>query len=432
MKEQIIKIANDLQNEMIILRRDFHKHAETGWTEFRTAAIVAKYLEDCGYKVLVGDEVMKEETIMALPPPEVLSQHMERARNQGAPTKYLDKMQGGKLGVVGILETGKPGPTIGFRFDMDANDLVESNDPEHRPVKEGFASINEGAMHGCGHDGHTAIGLGLAKTLMQICDALVGTIKLVFQPAEEGVRGAASMVANADDMDYIFGMHIGFKADKTGKLICGTNGFLATNKFDAIYKGVPAHAGAKPEEGKSALLAAAAATLAMQGIYRHSAGASRINIGVLEAGTGRNVVPDRAVIKLETRGETSEICSFTSNEAIRILRAASEMYDTPVEIKEMGGAVSADSDPEMVAFAREVAEDLGIFDDIQDTADLGASEDVTYFMNRVQENGGKASYLMVGADIAAGHHDKLFDFDEGVLTKSVIVLATMAHRLGQQ
>ncbi|MCL1992316.1 MAG: amidohydrolase [Spirochaetes bacterium] len=416
-----------MQGDLVILRRDFHRHAEAGWTEFRTASIVANYLEGYGYKVLVGEDVIAESAMMGVPSEEILSLHMERAKFQGAHAQYVDKMKGGKTGVVGILETGKPGPVIGLRFDMDANDMTEAKDEKHRPFREGFASVNDEAMHACAHDGHTAVGLGVAKLLMQLKDSFSGTVKLIFQPAEEGVRGAASMAEKGvvNDVDYLLGMHLGSSAPENGLFICGTNGFLATSKFDAIYSGVPAHAGAKPEEGKSALLAAASATLSLQGIYRHSKGASRINIGVLQAGTGRNVVPDKAVMKIETRGITSEIDGFVKKEALRMINASALMYDVDVEIKEVGGAKSGKSDDELIAFAKKSAEGSGLFNKIIDSANLGGSEDFTYLMDRVQQRGGKASYVIVGTKIAAGHHNSFFDFDEGALSKAVAILLLM-------
>lgn len=109
-------------------------------------------------------------------------------------------------------------------------------------------------MHACGHDGHAAVGLGLAEVLVSIRRHLRGRIRLIFQPAEEGARGALPMseAGAVDGVDVLFGFHIGFKAEGPGSLICGTQGFLATTKRDVLFSGVPAHAGAAPEEGKDA------------------------------------------------------------------------------------------------------------------------------------------------------------------------------------
>ncbi len=141
---------------------------------------------------------------------------------------------------------------------MDALDLSEALDDSHRPFRDGFASCNPGMMHACGHDGHTTIGLGLAQVLKQYEAQLNGTIKLIFQPAEEGTRGARAMVAAGalDGVDYFTAIHIGTGVPE-GTVICGSDNFMATTKFDVRFTGVAAHAGGKPEEGRNALLAAA-------------------------------------------------------------------------------------------------------------------------------------------------------------------------------
>ncbi|MBN0481078.1 M20/M25/M40 family metallo-hydrolase, partial [Pseudomonas aeruginosa] len=117
-----------------------------------------------------------------------LARAFERAREQGAPERWLPAFEGGFAGVVATLDTGRPGPTLAFRVDMDALDLNEQHDDSHRPHRDHFASCNAGMMHACGHDGHTAIGLGLAHVLKQYAAQLNGVIKLIFQPAEEGTR----------------------------------------------------------------------------------------------------------------------------------------------------------------------------------------------------------------------------------------------------
>ncbi|MGI6575486.1 MAG: amidohydrolase [bacterium] len=252
MKERIAQLAAQLKPKVVETYRDFHKYPEPGWTEFRTAATVVKRLQEMGYEVKYGAEVIKEEGMMGVPPAEVLAEKQQQAIEQGADPEIVAKMAGGKTGVVAILDTGKAGPTVGFRVDMDCNEVDEAKDEKHRPFREGFASINEGAMHACGHDAHTAIGLGLAELLMEIKDELKGKVKIVFQPAEEGVRGAKSMMEAGvvDDVDYMIGSHVGVSARKLGQVICGGEGFLATTKMDVTFTGVPAHAGGEPEAGR--------------------------------------------------------------------------------------------------------------------------------------------------------------------------------------
>ncbi|MCJ7623682.1 MAG: M20/M25/M40 family metallo-hydrolase, partial [Anaerolineaceae bacterium] len=187
--EEIQKISKSIEQKVIAYRRDFHKYAEAGWTEFRTASLVARRLTDLGYTIKIGPEVIREDARMGVPSPVELENHWQRAKAQGADPEYIDVLRGGFPGVVGILRNGS-GPTIGMRFEMDALGVDESQQGTHRPFREGFSSVNPNVMHACGHDSHTATGLAVAEILMQLKEELRGTVKLIFQPAEEGVRGA--------------------------------------------------------------------------------------------------------------------------------------------------------------------------------------------------------------------------------------------------
>lgn len=431
MDAEIIKAAQALKAKTVARRRDFHKHAEAAWTEFRTASIVASTLQSLGYQVLAGDEVVEASAMMGVPSKAELERHMDRALSQGADKAWVEKMRGGKTGVVGVLKCAKPGPTVALRMDMDANDLVEAEDEKHRPFREGFASINKGAMHACGHDGHTAVGLGVAEVLAEMQSQLGGTLKLIFQPAEEGVRGAKAMLDRGvvNDVDYIVGAHLGVTLRKTGQLACRTEGFLATTKFDAIFTGTPAHAGAAPEAGRNAILAAATAVLNLHAISRHSQGASRVNVGVIQGGTGRNVIPATAVIKVETRGATTAINEYVHREAVRIIEAAAAMQGVQVKVELMGGAAGCDNDAALVERVRRVAERQQLFREIVPAGNIGGSEDCTYFMERVQRNGGQAAFIMVGTELTAGHHESLFDFNEDALPPAIALLSGVAADL---
>lgn len=429
--QKIMQMADAMQDEMVARRRDIHRHPEPGWTEFRTASLVASKLTELGYTVKTGTETVNPKYMMGVPDAQKLQAEQQRAISQGADPDWVQKMTGGLTGVIGIMKFSDDGPTVGLRFDMDSNDVQEAGDDAHRPAKEGFASVNANAMHACGHDGHTTVGLAVAEILAKLKDELHGTIKLVFQPAEEGVRGARAMVENGDvdDVDYMLGAHFGFKMKTTGSIACNVKGFLATSKYDAQFTGVSAHAGAAPEKGKNALLAAACAALNLHAIPRHSAGASRINVGVLNAGSVRNAIADHALIQLETRGGTSAINEYMENETLRVLKAAAAMYDVQLKITKMGGAAGGNNSPELAAFIEAKAKSLGIFNKVVGACDFGASEDFSYFMERVQQNGGQAAYMMVGADLAAGHHNCRFDFDEKALGNSAKIIATTAAAL---
>lgn len=422
-----------LEPEMQSWRRDLHQFAESGWLEFRTATRIADALHKLGYHLQLGREVINAEARMGLPAADVLKQQEARALQQGALPQWLPHFSGGFCGIVATLETGRPGPVMGFRVDMDALDLNESQLADHLPQREGFASCNPGMMHACGHDGHTTIGLGLASVLMAMKSQLSGTIKLIFQPAEEGVRGAKAMVEAGvvDDVDLFTAIHIGTGVP-AGELVCGSDSFLATTKLDVHFTGVGAHAGGKPEEGRNALLAAAQATLGLHGLPQHSGGVARVNVGVLQAGTGRNVVADTALMKVETRGVSNQVNDDIYQQALRIIAGAAAMYGVEYEVKLMGAARSCTPTQPWVDFVHQQAEALGIFDSVVDRkAQAAGSEDATYMMERVKQRGGQATYAIFGCDLAAGHHNAKFDFDEGVMGKAVQMLATLALNQAQ-
>ncbi len=422
-----------LTEKLIFYRRDFHKYPETAWTEFRTASLVAERLFRLGYtKLLLGRQIFYIPSIMGRPSKDIIDRHAKRTLDQGGLREWINKMEG-YPGVVAILETGRPGPVVALRFDMDAVDVSETTNSSHIPVQEGFASVNPGAMHACGHDGHTAMGLVLAEILKREESTLKGTIKLIFQPAEEGVRGAKAMADRGilDDCSYFIALHLGM-SNPTGKLTAGTHGFLCTTKFDVNFIGKASHAGAAPQDGKNALLAACSAALNLHAIAPHSRGMTRINVGVLQAGEGRNVIPPKALMKVETRGETEEIAAYVYSRAKDIIEGAAIMYGTEKTLQETGSATTTQSDGEIVDIIVDAARSMGTFAEIERDAAPGGSDDATWMMKRVQERGGKATYIILGSTLKAGHHNECFDFDETVLPMGVDLLYTVLRTLSKK
>ena len=415
----IISAADAMADELTATRRDFHKYAEAGWLEMRTSSLIARKLTDLGYEVLVGEQVCKKDARMGVPEETVLEKAYERAALQGGDPEFLPATKGGQTGVIGILRCGE-GPTVAMRFDIDALGVVETGNPDHIPCREGFASINSGAMHACGHDGHGTIGLGVAKVLMSLKDKLHGTVKLIFQPAEEGVRGAKSIVENGhlDNVDYFIGSHITGSKDGSLYLIPGSYGSLATCKYDAVFTGTAAHAGASPQGGNNAMLAAASAVLHLYAIPRHGGGASRINVGTLTAGTGRNVIADRAKMELEVRGANTEINSYMCEKAEQVLKSCAQMYGCCVEWTLAGAAESMTSDEDFAVQLGAIARDAGLPVGPTAIPSFG-SEDVAYMMNRVQEQGGKATFMRLMTKTYAPAHNVAYNFDEAVLPLGV-------------
>lgn len=426
--DSLTQSLQKLMPQLTTWRRDFHQYAESGWVEFRTAAKVAEILDNLGYALAMGRDVVDADSRMGLPDADTLAAEFARAHQQGAPEKWLSAFEGGFTGLVATLNTGRPGPTLAFRVDMDALDLSEALDDSHRPFRDGFVSCNPGMMHACGHDGHTTIGLGLAHLLKQNESRLNGTLKLIFQPAEEGTRGARAMVAAGalDGVDYFTAIHIGTGVP-TGTVICGSDNFMATTKFDVRFTGVAAHAGGKPEDGRNALLAAAQAALGLHSIAPHSEGASRVNVGVMQAGSGRNVVPASALLKVETRGESEAINQYVFERAQAVIDGAAALYGVKAEMRLMGAATSSAPSPAWVDYLREQASQVpGVRQAIDKVKAPAGSEDATLMMARVQQNGGMASYMVFGTDLSAGHHNEKFDFDEQVMAVAIETLARTA------
>ena len=229
---------------------------------------------------------------------------------------------------------------------------------------------------------------------------------------------AAGVVDNVDNM---LGHHL-YSGWEIGQIDPGRGGYLATSKFDAVITGAPAHAGGTPQEGKNALLAAATAVLNLHAIPRHKEGATRINVGRLDAGTGRNVIPAVARLVIETRGATTELNEHVYDYAVRVLEGAASLHDCSLEIRAMGAAKGGSSDPELAKRVAAIALELGFA--IRPTEESGGSEDYTYMMERVQSRGGLATNIGVGADLGDwGHHTAEFDVDERALKGAVELLS---------
>lgn len=414
----------DTADKIILWRRELHRHPEEGWTEFWTTGFVARQLADMGLAPRVGREILDPGLRQGLPAPERMMQARQRALEEGLETSWLERM-GPATGVVADIGPADAPLALVLRCDMDALPLAEATDAAHRPVREGFSSRHQGLCHACGHDGHMALGLGLAA-LLTAPDAapLRHRVRLLFQPAEEGVRGAAALLEQVAGARAFLAVHIGLGAPRSGALVTGVGGFLATSKFDVRFTGRAAHAGAAPEQGRDALKGAASALLGLHALPRHGHGPSRICVGRLEGGGSRNTVPASAVMACETRGASSEIDAELLQRARAVIEGAAVMHGLDWDFEMVGGAPAAESDAALADLLARCARQLppdarggGTFSPalIRSGGHMGASDDATTLMRAVQQQGGQAAYAFLGADLAAGHHQPAFDFDESVL-----------------
>jgi amidohydrolase len=265
--EQIDAVVARIEPELIALRRRIHQHPELAFEEHETARAVAGYLEKLGIPFRTGV---------------------------------------GRTGVVGLIGNVAAGPTVGVRADMDALPIEEASGVE-------FPSLVPGKMHACGHDVHTTIALGVAHVL---CGAgeLRGAVKLIFQPAEETLSGAAAMIADGalDDppLSAIVGFHNSPRLDTGFVAYCDGLGHASAAAFDIVLKGLAGHA-AQPQRGVDAIVGAAQLVTQLQTIVSREIAPSVpavITIGQIEGGTARNVIAGRVTLKgtVRTRDPAAE------------------------------------------------------------------------------------------------------------------------------
>jgi amidohydrolase len=262
-----INIAADkIENKCINWRRDFHEHPELGNNEFRTAKIIATHLRSLGFDV-------KENV--------------------------------GKTGVVGILKGAKPGPCIGLRADMDGLPVVERVDlPFASKVKSTYNGQDVGVMHACGHDTHVAILMSVAEVLAGMKNELKGTVKFIFQPAEEGAPegeegGAPLMIKEGalenPKVDVMFGLHINSQTE-VGKIKYRSGGIMAASDWFKIkVKGKQTH-GSQPWSGIDPVVVSAQIINGLQTIISRQTeltkNAAVISVSVINGGVRSNIIPE--------------------------------------------------------------------------------------------------------------------------------------------
>ncbi|WP_277540537.1 amidohydrolase [Haloarcula laminariae] len=415
--------------QLAALRRDLHRHPEPAWCEYRTTSRIVEEVERIGVDELrVGPELLDGDARMAVPDGETLGRWRERAREAGAREDVLDQCAGGFTGALATVDGGD-GPTVALRVDIDALPITEADDRTHAPARAGFRSGTEGYMHACGHDAHAAIGIGVLEAVVE--SDFAGTFKLLFQPAEEVIGGGRAVAESGvlDDLDQLLALHIGLD-HPTGEVVAGVNGFLAVRQFEANFRGESAHAGGHPAAGRDAVQALATAVQNLHAIRRHEDGATRVNAGVVSGGTASNIVPESATLEGEVRGETTALMEYMSDRAESVVTHAAGMHGCESELATLAEAPSAESDAALADVVYAVAEGVEGVDSVVHSAPLGGSEDATYLMERVQERGGRASFVGVGTDHPGGHHTPTFDVDERSLAIGVDVLAGAIEQLG--
>lgn len=424
-------------NQFIEYRREFHHYPEIGWREIRTSARVAEILEAMGYSCLMGTDVINEETIsFEMLSDEEKETEKERAISQGANPAYVARTCG-YPGVIAILNTGKEGPVTAFRFDIDCLPYQEPEKSGFRPFDEGYISCNAECVHACGHDAHTAIGLGLADALMRRKEELNGQIKIIFQPAEERYNGAQSIVdkGHLNDTKNFISIHMALTGEgrplPSNTLCCGCKDFLSDCQLDVTFHGRAAHPCGAAQEGKNALLAACSAAMNIHAIALHEGGLCRVNVGVLKAGVVVNTIAPTAFMSIEYRGQTQEISKYARKRVFDILDGSAKAYDMEYTYDDFGEIPAAQSDDAMMEVIERAAGQVDWFEKIYFEGSVGGTDDASVMMNKVQENGGIATYVGIGTDTTNTLHNAEFDLDEDAIPAAIDLLVRAVEELNR-
>ena len=416
-------------SHLIELRRDLHRHPEPAWREYYTTARIVEELERLGVdEIHLGPEGIATEERASVPEdPAELDRWADRAREAGADPDLVDALREGHTGVVAVIDRGD-GPHVGLRVDIDALFREESADESHRPAAEGFRSTTGETMHACGHDAHTTMGIGVIERIL--ASDFTGRLTVGFQPAEEEAGGGKALARGGhfDDIDYLFSVHVGL-GHPSGEVVAGIDGFLAVANVEVDLFGEAAHAGARPEEGRNAIQAAAAAIEGLYGIARHNDGITRVNVGTIEGGSATNIIAEHVRFQGEVRGETTELREYVKQRANTVIESAAAMHDCTAELRYGPEAPSGASDPALADVVESVASTVDGVETILPRDRLGGSEDATYIMEHVQERGGLAAYVGIGTDHPGGHHTATFDVDEASIRIGIDVLAGAIERV---
>ncbi|CCQ32882.1 amidohydrolase protein [Halorhabdus tiamatea SARL4B] len=413
------------------LRRELHRHPEPGWREFYTTARILEAIERIGVDdIFVGSDALASDARIGIPDDEELARWRERASEAGVAKATLEQLDGGHTGAIAVLRRGE-GPTVGLRVDIDALPRRESTAPDHRPVAEGFRPDHDDAMHACGHDAHATIGVGVLEAIGD--SDFEGTLKVIFQPAEEVIGGGRAIAESGhlDDVDALLAIHIGLD-HPTGEVVAGIEGMFAVANFRAEFAGASAHAGGHPDHGANAVQAMTTAVQNLYAIPRHTDGATRVNAGSVGGGSASNVIPESAYIEGEVRGGTTDLREYMRERAETVIQSAAEMHDCEVSVEWGAQAPSADPDPELRRLVYDVAGGVDGVDSRLERAQLGGSEDATFLMRRVQEAGGQATFVGIGTDHPGGHHTATFDVDETSIGIGVDVLTEAILAISEQ
>jgi len=382
------KEVKELTPELIELRRYLHRHPEPGFQEVWTGNTVAEKLRELGYEVKSGIA---------------------------------------KTGVMGLLHGGKPGKTLLLRSDIDALTIGEKNQID-------YCSEQPGAMHACGHDGHMAIALTVAKILARHQAELAGKVKFVFQPAEEGPGGAKPMIEEGvlkdPRPDRALGLHL------WNSLPVGVVGirpgptFACLDAIDIVIRGKGGH-GAKPHQTVDPIVASAQVITALQTMVSREIDPIKpavLSIGTIEGGHAYNIIANEVKMTGTVRAFDLELRKTLPERIERIVKGATSAMRAEYEFEYRFGYPPLVNDEAVCNWIKEIAAEVVGEENIKLADPTMGGEDMAYFLQEVP-----GCYLFLGSaneekGLNKPHHNPEFNFDEAALPIGVEILARAAFR----
>ncbi len=400
MADRVEAAAAAIAEQVVAWRRDFHANPELGNREFRTAGVVAEHLRSLGMEV---------QTEVA------------------------------HTGVIGVLRGGRPGPVIGLRADMDALPVTEMVDlPFASKVRTEYNGQEVGVMHACGHDNHMAILMGVATLLADMRDELPGTVKFIFQPAEEGApageEGGADLMLREGAWDEptpeaVFGLHV-FPAP-VGTIMYRKGGFLASSDgLRIVVRGKQTH-GAMPWGGVDPIVTAAQIVTSLQTVVSRQVDLTDspaiVTIGSIQGGVRGNIIPDSVVMVGTIRSHNPDTRTLLHERVRRVAENIATSAGAEAEVTIGIGYPVTVNDPElterMLPTLRAVVGAQGLLE----SPPITGAEDFSYF---AEESPGLFIGLGVAPpedmSLAAPNHSPLFYADERALPIGVRALAGLA------
>lgn len=386
--EEIVELAEELEEKVIKFRRDFHAHPELSWKEERTSKVIEQVLKELGFENV--------------------------RRGFG----------GTESGVVGDIVGRKEVPLIALRADIDALPIEEEADVPWR-------SINKGVMHACGHDAHAAILLGVAHMLALLKDKLPCKVRLIFQPAEEsGVRsGARQLIEEGalDGVEAIWGLHV-WSSLPAGKIGYRSGPTMASaDIWEVEIKGKGGH-GSRPHEAIDPTIAAASIVLSLQTIISRELDPQEtavLSIGRLESGSAPNVIPEKALIQGNIRTTSSIVRDELPGSIERIAKGIGSALRCEVKTNFIPVYPVTVNDPDMVETLKKVASAMFGDQSLTEMPIVMGSEDFSFYQQKVPG----VIFFLGMADSQKGtdaeHHNPTFKTNDGVLKKGVALLTAL-------